>query len=201
MSTLVVKFGGHAMTDEDGVFAAAIAAAQALGHKVVVVHGGGPQINAALDAAHIQSTFVGGFRVTTPEIFAIVERVLTREVGPAVAQSLTENGIPAQSISGRSRILSARKQQHLVDGTRADLGMVGTVQAADVSHISAIIDAGRVPVISPIAEEIGTGAGLNVNADIAAAAIAGALNADELIIMTDVAGIYRKWPDPSSLLS
>ena len=85
---IVVKFGGHAMKDENGAFAKAIAAAQKSGVELVVVHGGGPQIDAALKAAEISSKFVGGFRVTTPEVFDVVERVLAQEVGPVVAKSL-----------------------------------------------------------------------------------------------------------------
>jgi len=99
---IVVKFGGHAMKDENGAFAQAIAAAQATGESVVVVHGGGPQIDAALKAKGIESSFVGGFRYTTPEIFEVVETVLANEVGPKVAQTLVQGGIKAQALSGRA---------------------------------------------------------------------------------------------------
>lgn len=201
MRTLVVKFGGHAMSDEHGHFAHAIGQAISEGNKVAVVHGGGPQINSALEAAGITSSFLGGFRVTTPEVFDVVERVLAKEVGPAVASSLSENGIPAEAISGRSNILFAERQTTLVDGSSADLGLVGTIKRASAEAISQIFANNVVPVISPIASEIGTTSGLNVNADIAAAAITGALGADELIVMTDVPGIYRNWPDRESLIS
>ena len=201
MSILVVKFGGHAMSDEHGDFAHAIQSAKNFGKEVVVVHGGGPQINKALDAAGITSKFVGGFRVTTPEVFDVVEKVLAHEVGPAVAAALVKNGIPAKAISGRDGILMARKQETLVDGSRADLGLVGEVKFAQSDPIQSILENGEVPVISPIAQDSVSNSGLNVNADIAAAAIAGALNADELIIMTDVAGIYREWPNKDSLIS
>jgi acetylglutamate kinase len=199
---IVVKFGGHAMKDENGAFAKAIAAAQKSGVELVVVHGGGPQIDTALTAAAITSEFVGGFRVTTPETFEIVERVLADEVGPAVAQSLQREGVNAVAMSGRtSGTLIAKPLKKLVDGTSADLGLVGVVTSVNSSSIKNAVGSGQVPVISPIASNESTESGLNVNADLAAAAIAGALDAKSLIIMTDVAGIYRSWPDKSSLIS
>ena len=108
---IVVKFGGHAMRDENGAFAQAIAAAQATGESVVVVHGGGPQIDAALGAKGIESDFVGGFRYTTPEIFEVVENVLANEVGPKVAQALMQGGIKAQAVSGRTLPTLIAKQK------------------------------------------------------------------------------------------
>jgi acetylglutamate kinase len=192
---LVVKFGGHAMSDNDGEFGKKLASAIAHGLKVVVVHGGGPQINAALEASSISSTFVGGFRVTTPEIFAVVERVLSEEVGPQVAQTLTQSGVAALAISGRhSGTLFAQRQTQLVNGESADLGLVGEVKSVDIEAIEVLLEKNVTPVISPIANDIDGDGGLNVNADIAAAAVSGALKAEELIIMTDVSGIYRNWP-------
>jgi acetylglutamate kinase len=199
---IVVKFGGHAMKDENGAFAKAMAVAQKSGVELVVVHGGGPQIDAALKAAGISSEFVGGFRVTTPEVFEVVERVLAQEVGPGVAKSLQSEGVNAIAISGRtSGTLVAEPLRKLVDGTYADLGLVGVIDSVDTSAIKIAIAAGQVPVIAPIASNRSGTSGLNVNADLAAAAIAGALDAESLIIMTDVAGIYRSWPDTSSLIS
>ena len=116
------------MTDEHGSFAAAIKSALSKGVQIVIVHGGGPQISAALDAAGIKSDFIGGFRVTTPEIFEIVEQVLVHEVGPAIANSLLKIGVNAVAISGRtSESLIAEPQRNLVDGTPADLGLVGVM--------------------------------------------------------------------------
>jgi len=198
---IVVKFGGHAMKDENGAFAQAIAAAQATGESVVVVHGGGPQIDAALKAKGVESTFVGGFRYTTPEIFEVVESVLANEVGPKVAQALMQGGIKAQAMSGRNLpTLLARKRTTLIDGTAVDLGQVGDVVRVDTAELLALVAKGIVPVVAPISSDESNG-GLNVNADLAAAAIAGALDASSLIIMTDVAGIYRNWPDESSLIN
>jgi acetylglutamate kinase len=199
---IVVKFGGHAMTDEHGVFATAIKSALSKGVQIVIVHGGGPQINAALDAAGIESEFIGGFRVTTPEIFEIVEQVLVHEVGPAIANSLLKIGVNAVAISGRtSESLIAEPQRNLVDGTPAELGLVGVITAVNPQAIRNALKGGQVPVISPIAIDEDFRGGLNVNADLAAAAIAGALDATVLVIMTDVAGIYSNWPDKDSLIN
>jgi acetylglutamate kinase len=198
---LVIKFGGHAMSDSDGGFGKKLASAVAQGTKVVVVHGGGPQINAALQRSGINSTFIGGFRVTTPEIFAVVEQVLSNEVGPAVAATLTQSGVASLAISGRhSGTIFAVRQEALVNGEPADLGLVGTVHRIDTEAINVLLEKGVVPVISPVANDLESEAGLNVNADIAAAAVAGVLAARELIIMTDVPGIYRNWPDKDSLI-
>jgi acetylglutamate kinase len=199
---IVVKFGGHAMQDENGAFAKAISLAQQNGIALVIVHGGGPQIDAALKAEEIASEFIGGFRVTTPEIFEVVERVLAEEVGPGVARSLQKAGVNAVALSGRiSESLIAEPLRRLVDGTPADLGLVGVITAVNPQAIKNALKGGQVPVISPIATDESFKGGLNVNADLAAAAIAGALDAQCLIIMTDVAGIYRAWPDTSSLIS
>jgi acetylglutamate kinase len=199
---IVIKFGGHAMSDEHGSFAKAISEAIASGVSPVVVHGGGPQIGQALKAAGISSEFVGGFRVTTPEIFDVVERVLAREVGPAVADSLVAHGVNAVALSGRSAgTLVAQPLTSLVDGTAADLGLVGIVTSVNTDPILEMVTSKKVPVISPIASDVSGTQGFNVNADLAAAAIAGALDASALIIMTDVAGIYRNWPDESSLIN
>lgn len=199
---IVVKFGGHAMRDENGAFAKAIAAAQRNGVELVIVHGGGPQIDAALKREEIESEFLGGFRVTTPEIFKVVERVLADEVGPAVASSLQREGVNAVALSGRkTESLIAEPLRQLVDGTSADLGLVGVITAVNPQAVKNALKGGQVPVISPIATDEKFSGGLNVNADLAAAAIAGALGSECLIIMTDVAGIYRAWPDLDSLIT
>ena len=198
---IVIKFGGHAMTDEHGGFAKAISEAISSGVTPVVVHGGGPQIGEALKAAGIESSFVGGFRVTTPETFTVVEKVLAGEVGPSLAQSLKEHGVNAVAISGRtSGTLVAKALTSLVDGTPADLGLVGVITSVNPKAVTDLVTDGKVPVISPIAKSEDGSHGFNVNADLAAAAIAGALDAKSLIIMTDVEGIYRNWPDKSSLI-
>ena len=199
-STLVVKFGGHAMTDDSGLFAAAIRDARASGLRVIVVHGGGPQINAEISSRGITPRFIGGFRYTDHATLAAVEEVLIRQVGPMIAQALNSHAIPAIAISGRT-VLSAKKLTHLGDGTLVDLGFVGEVVSIDLSPVEAALANSQVPVISPVASDIERDGALNINADLAAAAIAGALDAQALIVMTDVAGIYRNWPDKDSLIT
>lgn len=197
---LVIKYGGHAMTDESGQFGAVISAAMAHGLRIVVIHGGGPQINARIAERGLVPHFVGGFRYTDIQTLEIVEEVLTKEVGPSIVDQLIGHGIAAMPLSGRS-IIAASKLTHLVDGTPADLGFVGEVASIRTAEIFDALEAGKLPVISPVASEAGTGHALNINADLAAAAIAGALDAQALVVMTDVAGIYRNWPDKNSLIN
>ena len=198
---IVVKFGGHAMKDENGNFAKAISAAQKAGEQVVVVHGGGPQIDAALNTKGIVSTWIGGFRVTTKEIFDVVEEVLVNQVGQEVAATLSKSGISAKAISARALpTLIAKRRTTLIDGTPAELGFVGEVQSVNPAQLLALLEDGLVPVVAPVSSDEDLKSGLNVNADFAAASIAAALGASQLIVMTDVAGIYRNWPDKASLI-
>jgi len=190
---MIVKFGGHAMKDSQGLFASSIKLALSKGENVIVVHGGGPQINAELANLQIESTFVNGYRYTTEEILTVVERVLTKFVGPEVASNLNSHGVKAQSVSAKeSGILFAEA----VEG----LGRVGRISRVDKKSLDVFLSLGLVPVVAPIAADIKGGGGLNINADLAAAAISSAYPHSTLIIMTDVAGIYRNWPDQSSLI-
>ncbi len=203
---IVIKFGGHAMTDSEGLFAQAVQAALDIGQECVIVHGGGPQINEALDQANIPSTFLGGFRVTSLEAFGVVQSVLSGTVLRNVVAQLRSAGINAVGVTGRDGgLLIAKQLQELVDGTPAELGYVGEVVRVDTSLLTSLLASGFLPVVSPIAvsgddSDEDSNTGLNVNADLAAGAIAGALGADSLIVMTDVAGIYRNWPDVNSLI-
>lgn len=190
------------MKDESGAFAQAVAAAISQGLELVIVHGGGPQIDAALVSAGVQSQSIGGFRVTTPEIFEIVQSVLAGEVCASVVSSLRKAGVNAAGISGRDgNTLQGIRMTKLVDGSPAELGLVGEVTNVDTQLIESLLEEKFTPVISPLANEISSVNGLNVNADLAAAAIAGGLNAESLIVLTDVAGIYRNYPDPASIIS
>lgn len=199
---IVIKFGGHAMNDENGDFAQTVKHAISEGVNMVIVHGGGPQIDKALKLAGVTSEFVGGFRKTTPEIFRIVESVLVDHVGPSVAHHLQSAGVGAEAMSGRrGHTLVAQKMNTLVNGESADLGLVGDVTQVRLEAIQQILSEGKIPVIAPIASSDDGDTGFNVNADLAAAAISGALDASALIIMTDVEGIYRHWPDTSSLIT
>ena len=189
------------MKDENGNFAKAISAAQKTGEQVVVVHGGGPQIDVALNTKGIVSTWIGGFRVTTKEIFDVVEEVLVNQVGNEVAATLGKAGIKAQAMSARTLpTVIANRRTRLIDGTPADLGFVGNVQKVNPSALLELINQGVVPVVAPVSSDEDLVTGLNVNADFAAAAIAASLGASSLIVMTDVAGIYRNWPDKDSLI-
>ena len=199
---IVIKYGGHAMKDESGAFAQAVAVAISQGLELVIVHGGGPQIDAALVSAGVQSQSIGGFRVTTPEIFEIVQSVLAGEVCTSVVSNLRKSGVNAVGISGRDgNTLQGIRMTKIVDGTPAELGLVGEVTKVDTEMIELLLEEKFTPVVSPLANEIGSDNGLNVNADLAAAAIAGGLNAEILIVLTDVAGIYRDFPDPASIIS
>jgi acetylglutamate kinase len=204
---IVIKFGGHAMTDGEGLFAKAVQGALDIGEECIIVHGGGPQIDRALKAANVEPEFKGGFRVTTPEVFAIVQRVLGGEVLRDVVAQLRSAGLNALGITGRDGgLLIAKKLTQLVNGSKVDLGQVGEVVRVDTSILETLLDSGFLPVVSSIATQGGetfedSSAGLNVNADLAAAAIAGAMKASSLIFMTDVPGIYKNWPDTSSLIS
>ncbi|MFM2179998.1 MAG: hypothetical protein RL192_160 [Actinomycetota bacterium] len=190
---MIVKFGGHAMKDSQGLFARSIKLALSKGQKVIVVHGGGPQINAELSNLKIESTFVNGYRFTTEEILAVVERVLTQSVGPEVAANLNSHSVNAKSISAKdARILFAES----IEG----LGRVGKVSRVEKAAVDELLSLGVIPVIAPIAVDVLGGGGLNINADLAAAAISSAYPDSTLIIMTDVAGIYRNWPDQNSLI-
>ena len=159
------------MKDENGNFAKAISAALAQGEKVVVVHGGGPQIDAALSAKAITSDWIGGFRVTTKEIFDVVEDVLVNQVGQQVATTLSTSGIKALAVSARQLpTVIAKRRTTLIDGTPADLGYVGEVQSVDPTQLLGMLDNGVVPVVAPVSSDEDLKTGLNVNADFAAAA-------------------------------
>jgi acetylglutamate kinase len=204
---IVIKFGGHAMNDSEGLFAKAVQGVLDLGQDCIIVHGGGPQIDAALKAEKIEPEFSGGFRVTSPEVYNVVQRTLGGEVLRNVVAQLRNAGINAVGLTGRDGgLLIAKKQSQLVDGTKVDLGQVGEVVRVDTAILESLLDSGFLPVISPLASEgddshENSRNGLNVNADLAAAAIAGAMEASTLIFMTDVPGIYKNWPETTSLLS
>lgn len=208
-TVVVVKYGGNAMINDElrRAFAEDIVFMHHVGIKPVVVHGGGPQINAMLKRLDIRSEFKGGLRVTTPEAMDVVRMVLTGQVGRELVGLINEHGRYAVGLSGEDgRLLRAARVGTVVDGEPVDLGLVGEVTGVDPTAVEDLIEAGRIPVISTVAPEIDaagkpTGEVLNVNADTAAAALAGALGASKLVILTDVEGLYANWPDRSSLIS
>jgi acetylglutamate kinase len=194
---VVIKYGGHAMTDEAlrlG-FAQDVVFLRYAGLYPVVVHGGGPQINAHLDRLGIVSTFAGGLRVTTAETMEVVRMVLTGQVNRDVVGLVNRHGPFAVGLSGEdAHLLTARRVQATgAAGEPIDIGQVGEIETVNPGALRVLIDDGRIPVVSSVARSEG-GEVLNVNADTAAAALAVALGAAKLIVLTDVAGLYANWP-------
>ncbi|WP_146341801.1 acetylglutamate kinase [Nesterenkonia sp. NBAIMH1] len=206
--TIVIKYGGNAMVDDElrRAFAQDVVFLKHVGVNPVVVHGGGPQISTMLDAVGIESEFRAGYRVTTPEVMDVVRMVLTGQVGRELIGLINSHGPYAVGLSGEdAALLRAERKAAEVDGETVDLGLVGEVTGVNPAAIQDLIAAGRIPVISTIAPEFAdgdpTGEVLNVNADTAAGALAAALEAAKLVMLTDVEGLYAAWPDPSSLIS
>jgi acetylglutamate kinase len=194
--TVVIKFGGHAMTDEELCFAFAqdVVFLRYAGLRPVVVHGGGPQISEHLGKLGIQSTFAAGLRVTTPETMDVVRMVLTGQVNREVVGLINRHGPFAVGMSGEdANLLTASRAHATVDGAPVDLGQVGDIHTVDPGAVRALIADGRIPVISSVARG-SAGEIFNVNADTAAAAVAVALGAAKLVLLTDVAGLYADWP-------
>jgi len=202
---IVVKFGGNAMVSEEltRAFAEDMVYLRTVGIKPVVVHGGGPQITKMLERLGIESEFRGGYRVTSPEAMEVVRMVLTGQVSRDLVGHMNEHGPLAASISGEDAGLFVGERRGVeIEGEIVDLGLVGDVVAVDPEAVHALIDAGRIPVVSSIAPDKDTpGQSLNVNADAAAASLAVALGAAKLVILTDVAGLYSDWPNMDSLVS
>ena len=202
---VVIKYGGHAMIDETlkRAFAEDMVFLRRVGMHPVIVHGGGPQISAMLGRLGIASEFRGGFRVTTPETMDVVRMVLTGQVSRELVGLLNEHGPFAVGITGEdAHLFRAERRTVTVDGEPVDVGLVGDVVSVDPSAVQDLLDAGRIPVVSTVAPDVDApGQVLNVNADTAAAALAVALGARKLIVLTDVEGLYTSWPERSSLVS
>ncbi|MGZ4612408.1 MAG: acetylglutamate kinase [Kineosporiaceae bacterium] len=202
-AVVVVKYGGHVMADAElkRAFAQDVVFLRSAGLKPVVVHGGGPQISAMLDRLGIGSEFSGGLRVTTHEAVDVVRMVLVGQVGRELVGLVNAAGGRAVGLSGEDAgLFRARRRGAVVDGVEVDVGLVGDVVEVDPGAVVDLIEAGRVPVVSTVAPDV-DGQVLNVNADTAAAALAVALGAQKLVVLTDVEGLYADWPDTGSLLS
>jgi acetylglutamate kinase len=200
---VVIKYGGNAMTSPElqRAFAEDIVFLRLAGLRPVVVHGGGPQITAHLDKLGIASEFRGGLRVTTPEAMEIVRMVLVGAVNGDVVNLINDHGVFAVGLSGEDGgMLTAERRPAIIDGEPVDIGLVGDVIAVDPSTVQAMLDAGRIPVIATVARGL-DGLSYNVNADTAAAAVAVALEAEKLIVLTDVEGLYADWPNSSEVVS
>ena len=175
-----------------------VAALVAAGDSVVLVHGGGPQIDAALAERGIAEPRIAGLRVTGAAARDVVEAVLCGTVNKALVRALASRGVRAAGISGQDGGLIAAPRMGVVEGT--DLGFVGDVPTVNPALLRTLLAAGFVPVVAPLAIEPGTGEALNVNADTVAGAIAGALGADAYVVVTNVAGVRRDLNDPASVL-
>ena len=196
-ATVVVKYGGHAMGEEETAlrFGRDIALLEQVGVNPVVVHGGGPQINAMLKRLNVKSTFVQGLRVTDSEMLDVVEMVLAGPVNKQVAEAITRAGVMAVGISGKDGgLIRARRLRRTYRDPESniekvlDLGFVGEPECVDPKVLQLMIGADIVPVVAPVG--VGEdGQTYNLNADTAAGAIAGALSAERLLMLTDVAGV------------
>jgi len=196
--TVVVKYGGSALTDGEikKTIVKDIALMKFVGINPVVVHGGGPEINRMLDRVGIKSEFRGGLRVTDADSMEIVEMVLAGKAGKEIACDITAQGIPAVGLSGKDAGLLKVKK---ITPGGCDIGFVGEVTEVNTALIKALIEQGYVPVISPVGVDA-SGQTLNVNADYAAVAVAGALHAEKLVFLTDVPGLLKNADDPASLV-
>jgi len=200
---VVIKYGGNAMVDTElkDAFAKDVVFLRAATVDDNRAQPGGPQITAMLDRLGIASEFRGGLRVTTPEAMDVVRMVLVGQVGRELVGMLNANGARSVGLSGEDAgLFTAARRGTLVDGEHVDLGLVGDVVDVDPAAVLDLIEAGRIPVVSTVAPD-GEGQVLNVNADTAAAALAVALRAQKLVVLTDVEGVYTDWPDRTSLLT
>lgn len=201
--TVVVKYGGNAMTDDalKAAFAADMVSLREAGVRPIVVHGGGPQISAMLKKLGIPGEFKGGFRVTTPEVLDVARMVLFGQVGRELVNLINAHGAYAVGLTGEdARMFTAVRRTVTVDGAAVDIGLVGDIEHVDTTLLTDLLAAGRIPVVSTIGPDA-AGVVHNINADTAAAAVAEAVGAETLLMLTDVEGLYTRWPDRDSLVS
>jgi acetylglutamate kinase len=199
---VVIKYGGNAMIDEGlkRAFAQDIVFMKRCGIHPVVVHGGGPQISSMLSRLGITSEFRGGLRVTSPEAMEVVRMVLVGQVGRDLVGLINSHSTLAVGLSGEDGgLFVAERRGTVIDGEEVDLGLVGDVVAVRTEAIAGLIASGSVPVVATIAPDV-NGVVHNVNADTAAAALAVALQAERLVVLTDVEGLYRDWPASTEII-
>ncbi|MFF4581301.1 acetylglutamate kinase [Streptomyces sp. NPDC001389] len=201
---VVIKFGGNAMVDEElkAAFAQDVVFLRQAGLKPVVVHGGGPQIKAQLDKEGLVSEFKAGLRVTTPEAMDIVRMVLAGQVQRELVGLLNQHGPLAVGLTGEdAHTITATRHRPEIEGELVDIGRVGEITSIDTGAIEALLADGRIPVVSSIARSADDGHVYNINADTAAAALAAALGAETLMVLTDVEGLYADWPHSDEVIS
>ncbi|MFI6349625.1 acetylglutamate kinase [Streptomyces sp. NPDC050560] len=202
--TIVIKFGGNAMVDDQlkAAFAQDVVFLRHAGLRPVVVHGGGPQISAQLDRHGLVSEFKAGLRVTTPEAMDVVRMVLAGQVQRELVGLLNTHGPLAVGLTGEdAHTITATRHRPVIDGEPVDIGRVGEITEIDTGAVETLLDDGRIPVVSSIARSADDGHVYNVNADTAAAALAAALGAETLIVLTDVEGLYENWPQSDEVIS
>jgi acetylglutamate kinase len=206
--TVVIKYGGHAMTADElrAGFAQDLVFLKHAGLRPVVVHGGGPQVTGHLDRLGIESVFTAGLRVTTEETIDVVRMVLNGKVNKDIVGLINRYGPYAVGLSGEDANLFTAERKLAVDGGElVDIGLVGEITEVDASMVRALLDDSRIPVISSVARGADgpdrASTVYNVNADTAAAALAVALNAAKLVVLTDVEGLYRDWPNSDEVIS
>jgi acetylglutamate kinase len=192
---ILFKYGGHAISDGKGIDPVLSLLAKEInaGKKIVIVHGGGPAINKELEIHGVKSETVDGLRKTTPEVFEVVQRTLCGEVQRKLVNQLIALGVNAVGLTAGDGGLTRAKIM------RPELGLVGEVISVNPDFLVAQMNLGITPVISPISLTT-DGQAVNMNADIIAGAIGGALAVDSVLFSTDVSGIYREWPDKNSLI-
>lgn len=200
--TILIKMGGSAMEDPELVANVMrdIVFLEVAGINPIVVHGGGKAISAAMEKSGLEANFVNGFRVTTDEAIDIVSRVLSNEINPGLVRMIRDFGGKAIGIPGTDIFLGEKIKNFDKDGNPIDLGRVGEVVGCQLTNMDAANKAGIVPVISPLASELGTGRPLNINADLAAAALAKELRVSKLVYLSDVPGLLANPKDPSTLI-
>ncbi|MEU0522352.1 acetylglutamate kinase [Streptomyces niveus] len=200
--TVVVKFGGNAMVDADlrRTFARDIVELWHAGLRPVVVHGGGPQISAMLDRLGLETRFEAGLRVTTPETMEVVRMVLSGRVQRELVGHINAHGPFAVGMTGEdAHTMTAVRRSARVGGRQVDIGLVGDIVEVNPDMVRTLLDQGHIPVVSPVAR--GTdGQVYNVNADLAASALAVALGAERLVVLTDVEGLYANWPHSTEVI-
>lgn len=202
--TVVIKFGGNAMVDDElkAAFAQDVVFLRHAGLRPVVVHGGGPQISAQLDRHGLVSEFKAGLRVTTDDAMDVVRMVLAGQVQRELVGLLNRHGPLAVGMTGEdAHLMSATKHFAEIDGEQVDIGRVGQITEIDTGAVQALLDDGRIPVVSSIARSADDAHVYNVNADTAAAALAVALGAETLVVLTDVEGLYADWPNSDDVIS
>ena len=200
--TILIKFGGSAMDNPELVKSLMrdIVVMEIMGLNPVVVHGGGKAISKAMADAGLEARFVNGLRVTTAEAIDIVERTLSGTINPGLVEMVRAHGGKAVGIPGTNVFVGEKLMEKDAEGNPVDIGMVGSVIGCELSRVKEALSLQLTPVISPLARELGTNQSLNVNADLAAAALARELKPVKLVYISDVPGLMNDPSDPSTII-